>query len=128
MIEAKNLEGTVIKDTLFGGVTKPGTFDGKFVALNYALTVYALWYSASLFEAERLDPAEDLGRGHRARREGQGEGQVPVRLGQGGGHLLPDAGHRLGDQGGRRRGPAGAGEPQAGLLVDAGGAERVHRR
>ena len=50
VIEAKNYEGTVIKDTLYPGVTEPGTFDGKFIVLNYALTVYALWYSASLFE------------------------------------------------------------------------------
>jgi N-acetylglucosamine transport system substrate-binding protein len=50
VIEAKNYEGTVIKDTLYPGVTDPGTFDGKFIVLNYALTVYALWYSASLFE------------------------------------------------------------------------------
>lgn len=49
VLEAKNYEGTVIKDTLYEGVTKPGTFDGKFVQLNYVLTVYALWYSASLF-------------------------------------------------------------------------------
>jgi N-acetylglucosamine transport system substrate-binding protein len=50
VIEAKNYEGTVIKDTLYPGVTEPGTFDGKFIVLNYALTVYAIWYSASLFE------------------------------------------------------------------------------
>jgi N-acetylglucosamine transport system substrate-binding protein len=50
VIEAKNYEGTVIKDTLYAGVTEPGTFDGKFIVLNYALTVYAIWYSASLFE------------------------------------------------------------------------------
>jgi N-acetylglucosamine transport system substrate-binding protein len=50
VIEAKNYEGTPIKDTLFAGVTEPGTFDGKFVQLNYVLTVYALWYSASLFK------------------------------------------------------------------------------
>jgi N-acetylglucosamine transport system substrate-binding protein len=50
VVEAKNYEGTVIKDTLYPGVTNPGTFDGKFIALNYALTVYAIWYSASLFE------------------------------------------------------------------------------
>ena len=30
---------------------KPGTFDGKFVQLNYVLTVYAMWYSAALFES-----------------------------------------------------------------------------
>lgn len=52
VIEAKNYEGTVIKDTLYAGVTEPGTFDGKFVQLNYVLTVFALWYSASLFEKE----------------------------------------------------------------------------
>jgi N-acetylglucosamine transport system substrate-binding protein len=50
VIEAKNYEGAVIKDTLYAGVTEPGTYDGKFVVLNYALTVYAIWYSASLFE------------------------------------------------------------------------------
>jgi len=56
VIEAKNLEGQVIKDTLFDGVLTPGTFDGKLVALNYGLTVYALWYSASLFEANGWTP------------------------------------------------------------------------
>ncbi len=52
VVEAKNYEGVPIKDTLYAGVTDSGTFDGKFVQLNYVLTVYALWYSASLFEAE----------------------------------------------------------------------------
>ncbi|MGG7463628.1 MULTISPECIES: N-acetylglucosamine/diacetylchitobiose ABC transporter substrate-binding protein [unclassified Plantibacter] len=51
VIEAKNYEGKVIKDTLYPGVVEPGTFDGKFVQLNYVLTVYAMWYSASLFES-----------------------------------------------------------------------------
>ena len=35
--------------------------------------------------------------------------------------------HRLGDQGGRRRGPPGAREPRGGLLVASGRAGRVHR-
>ena len=52
VINANNFEGTKIADTLYPGVTAPGTFDGKFVQLNYVLTVYALWYSASLFEQE----------------------------------------------------------------------------
>lgn len=51
LINAENYEGKVIKDTLYAGVIEPGTFDGKFVQLNYVLTVYALWYSASLFDA-----------------------------------------------------------------------------
>jgi N-acetylglucosamine transport system substrate-binding protein len=50
VIEATNYEGTVIKDTLYQGVTEPGTFDGKFIVLNYVLSVFAIWYSASLFE------------------------------------------------------------------------------
>ena len=50
LLDANNYEGTKISDTLFGGVTKPGTFDGKFAVLNYAYTIYALWYSKTLFE------------------------------------------------------------------------------
>ncbi|MGG5172319.1 N-acetylglucosamine/diacetylchitobiose ABC transporter substrate-binding protein [Pseudarthrobacter sp. J1738] len=56
VIEAKNLEGTVIKDTLYDGVLAPGTFDGKLAAINYVLTVYAVWYSSSLFEANGWTP------------------------------------------------------------------------
>lgn len=56
VIEAPNLEGTPIKDTLFAGVEKPGTFGDKFVALNYVLTVYAVWYSKSLFDKNSWEP------------------------------------------------------------------------
>jgi N-acetylglucosamine transport system substrate-binding protein len=51
VIASNNYEGKKIADTLYGGVTKPGTLDGKLLILNYVLTVYAIWYSASLFEA-----------------------------------------------------------------------------
>ncbi len=67
VFEANNLEGTKISDTLYPGVKVPGTFNGKFVALNYALTVYAVWYSASLFSAngwsapKTWDEAYELG-------------------------------------------------------------------
>ena len=67
VFDAPNLEGTTIRDTLFGGVTAPGTFGDKFAAINYALTVYALWYSSSLFEQNGWTPpttwaeAKDLG-------------------------------------------------------------------
>lgn len=50
VVNAKNLEGKVIKDTLYGGVLAPGTFDGKLAALNYVLTVYAMWYSDALLK------------------------------------------------------------------------------
>jgi N-acetylglucosamine transport system substrate-binding protein len=56
VLEAKNLEGTPIKDTLFPGVQAPGTFDGKLAALNYVLTLYAVWYSSSLFEENGWTP------------------------------------------------------------------------
>lgn len=67
VLDANTLEGTKIRDTLFGGVEEPGTYDGKLAALNYVLTVYAVWYSASLFEENSWAPpttwdeAMDLG-------------------------------------------------------------------
>jgi N-acetylglucosamine transport system substrate-binding protein len=67
VIAANNYEGTKIADTLYTGVTKPGTIDGKLLVLNYVLTVYALWYSKSLFDAngwtvpKTWDEAYDLG-------------------------------------------------------------------
>jgi N-acetylglucosamine transport system substrate-binding protein len=68
VIDAPNLEGVKIRDTLFGGVTAPGTYNGKFISLNYVMTVYALWYSQSLFDANSWTPpttwaeAIDLGK------------------------------------------------------------------
>ncbi len=56
VLDAPNLEGVKIRDTLFGGVEKPGTINGKLVALNYVLTVYAIWYSAQLFEDNGWTP------------------------------------------------------------------------
>lgn len=67
VLDAPNYEGTKIRDTLFPNVTDPGTFDGKLVALNYAMTVYGWWYSASLFKANNWtmpttwDEAYELG-------------------------------------------------------------------
>jgi N-acetylglucosamine transport system substrate-binding protein len=50
VFEANNYEGTKISDTLYPNVKVPGTFNGKFVAMNYVMTVYGIWYSASLFK------------------------------------------------------------------------------
>jgi N-acetylglucosamine transport system substrate-binding protein len=67
VFEANNYEGTKIADSLYPGAKDPGTYDGKFVALNYVMTVYAVWYSASLFDAngwtppKTWDEALDLG-------------------------------------------------------------------
>ncbi|MDQ4212329.1 N-acetylglucosamine/diacetylchitobiose ABC transporter substrate-binding protein [Microbacterium capsulatum] len=51
VLDSNNLEGKKISDTLYAGVKAPGTFDGKFKALNYVMTVYGLWYSDALFQA-----------------------------------------------------------------------------
>jgi N-acetylglucosamine transport system substrate-binding protein len=51
VFNADNYEGTKIADTVYPHVKDPGTFSGKFVAMNYAMTVYGIWYSGSLFEA-----------------------------------------------------------------------------
>ncbi|GAA1391086.1 N-acetylglucosamine/diacetylchitobiose ABC transporter substrate-binding protein [Luteococcus peritonei] len=56
VIDAKNLEGGTIRDTLYNGVLEPGTIDGKLAVINYVLTVYATWYSSSLFEENGWTP------------------------------------------------------------------------
>lgn len=75
VVDAKNYEGTPIKDTLYGGVLTPGTFDGKLAAINYVLTVYAMWYSASLFEENSWTPPktwdEALELGAKAKEKGK---------------------------------------------------------
>ncbi|HZX07758.1 N-acetylglucosamine/diacetylchitobiose ABC transporter substrate-binding protein [Kribbella sp.] len=63
VFEANNYEGKKIADTLYAGVKAPGTFGDKFVAINYVLTLYGLWYSDSLFKANGWTPPktyEDL--------------------------------------------------------------------
>ncbi len=54
--QAKNLEGTTIADTLYPGVLKDVTLNGKLAAINYVLTVFAVWYSKSLFDANGWTP------------------------------------------------------------------------
>ena len=56
VFEANNYEGTKISDTLYPNVKLPGTFDGKFIAMNYVMTVYGIWYSASLFQQNGWTP------------------------------------------------------------------------
>src|SRR6476469_2745102 len=56
VFEANNYEGTKIADTLYPNVKLPGTFDGKFLAMNYVMTVYGIWYSATLFQQNGWTP------------------------------------------------------------------------
>jgi N-acetylglucosamine transport system substrate-binding protein len=74
LLDAPGLDGAIIRDTLVGGVEAAGTYDGKFVALNYVMTVYALWYSAQLFEDNGWTPpatwAEAIELGAKAKEKG----------------------------------------------------------
>lgn len=56
VVDSVNVDGTVIADTLFPGVLDVGMYDGKLAAINYVLTVYALWYSETLFEENGWAP------------------------------------------------------------------------
>jgi N-acetylglucosamine transport system substrate-binding protein len=56
VIDAPNLEGVTIRDTIYDGVLAPGTFEGKLAAINYTLTIYGTWYSSSLFEENGWTP------------------------------------------------------------------------
>lgn len=56
VIEAPNYEGTPIKDTLYDGVLDAGTYGDKVAELNYVLSVYGVWYSASLFKENGWEP------------------------------------------------------------------------
>ncbi len=75
VFEANNYEGTKIADTLAGGVKAPGTFQGKFVAVNYAMTMYAVWYSGSLFKDNGWTPPktwdEAIALGAEAKKKGK---------------------------------------------------------
>lgn len=74
VLDAPNLEGVTIRDTLVGGVESAGTFGDKFIALNYVMTVYGIWYSAQLFEDNGWTPpstwAEAIELGKAAKEKG----------------------------------------------------------
>ena len=57
VIDAPNLEGTTIRDTLVSeNVLDSGVYDGKLAAINYVLSLYGIWYSASLFDEHGWTP------------------------------------------------------------------------
>ncbi|MDP5226486.1 MULTISPECIES: N-acetylglucosamine/diacetylchitobiose ABC transporter substrate-binding protein [Arthrobacter] len=75
VVNANNYEGTKISDTLYEGVLAPGTFGGKVAAINYALTIYGFWYSASLFKDNGWTPPktwdEAFALGEKAKAQGK---------------------------------------------------------
>jgi N-acetylglucosamine transport system substrate-binding protein len=50
VLDANNFEGSKIADSLYPGVRERGLVGDKMLVLNYVMTIYGLWYSASLFE------------------------------------------------------------------------------
>lgn len=54
LLDAPSLDDPKVKvrDTLLPGIIPVGSYDGTFLSLNYAYTVYGIWYSEKLF-AER---------------------------------------------------------------------------
>lgn len=52
VIASPSADGSPISETLYHGVLEPGTFNDTLLAINYALTVYGLWYSAAAFASQ----------------------------------------------------------------------------
>ncbi|WCN03825.1 N-acetylglucosamine/diacetylchitobiose ABC transporter substrate-binding protein [Streptomyces sp. M92] len=75
LFEANTYEGKKIADIVYPGVKAPGTFKDKFVALNYVMTVYGVWYSKTLFEENGWTPPktwdEALDLGQQAKKKGK---------------------------------------------------------
>ncbi|MDT4994008.1 MAG: N-acetylglucosamine transport system substrate-binding protein [Actinoplanes sp.] len=53
---AVDIAGKTVKDTLVPGTVEQGTFDGKPYALNYAFTVFGIWYNAKLWAKNSWTP------------------------------------------------------------------------
>jgi N-acetylglucosamine transport system substrate-binding protein len=41
-----------VRDTLLPGIVDVGSYDGRFLSLNYAYSAYGVWYSQKLFETK----------------------------------------------------------------------------
>ena len=72
VLAVNSYEGKKISDTVYETAIKSaGTYNGKLAAVNYAMTIYAYWYSASLFQANGWTPpktwAEALDLGAKAK-------------------------------------------------------------
>ena len=76
VLDADSYEGKRLRDTVFEtAITSAGTYNGKLLGVNYVMDVYALWYSASLFQANGWTPpktwAEALDLGAKAKAKGK---------------------------------------------------------
>ncbi|MDY7085476.1 MAG: N-acetylglucosamine/diacetylchitobiose ABC transporter substrate-binding protein [Actinomycetota bacterium] len=51
-----DIAGKTVAETLVPGAVEQGTYDGKPFAMNYAYTVFGLWYNAALFKKNNWTP------------------------------------------------------------------------
>jgi hypothetical protein len=51
-----DIAGKTVRDTLVPGAIEVGTFNGKPYAMNYAFTVFGLWYNSKLFAKHNWTP------------------------------------------------------------------------
>lgn len=54
--EANTYEGVPIKDAVFPGIKETGTYNGTFVQVPYVMTLFAFYYSQTLFDANGWTP------------------------------------------------------------------------
>lgn len=54
--EANTYEGVPIKDAVFPGIKETGTYNGKFIQVPYVMTLFAFYYSQTLFDANGWTP------------------------------------------------------------------------
>ncbi|GID94118.1 N-acetylglucosamine/diacetylchitobiose ABC transporter substrate-binding protein [Amorphoplanes digitatis] len=54
LLDAPSLDDPAkkVRDTLLPGIVDVGSYDGKFLSLNYAYSAYGVWYSRKLFESK----------------------------------------------------------------------------
>ncbi len=76
LLETSSYEGAKLSETLYlDAIKRAGTYNGKLVALNYVMTVYGVWYSASLFQENGWTPpktwAEAMELGAKAKAKGK---------------------------------------------------------
>ena len=73
-----DIPGKTVKDTLLPGAVEVGSYDGKFLVLNYTYTVYGIWHSSQALRRPGLGVREDLGRAHRPLQADQGRRHRPL--------------------------------------------------
>ncbi|HWH01203.1 MAG TPA: N-acetylglucosamine/diacetylchitobiose ABC transporter substrate-binding protein [Pilimelia sp.] len=56
LLDADGIDGGKVRDALLPGVVESGVLAGKPYVLNYAYTIYGVWYNAKLFKDNNWQP------------------------------------------------------------------------